>query len=233
MSELEAALIIVIVLILILLVWKWYEGYNDKCMTSCREQQVECESKCDWAKKADTMMSGGPQRRARRPNSALNPNLSARVQSQKEGYVSMIKDTVGPGSRFAKEYNKTQEYFGDGDIDTDNNPAVLETSLSDVYADRPDLDAHLYDQELVFAGLNAGVAKSHQQWIEQCLHRTSTASMQSVNDLDYNINPRIGLYRPQTDIAKPEEGARSVNSVDPDQIPKGNQFTISIDSSYV
>lgn len=204
MSELEIALLVVLILIVIILLWKWYKTSSDACLSECNKQTQSCSDQCSLYQK---MIAQGAISVA--PPSAVNPDLSSPVGSTlTDGYSDMGTGPLyGPGSDAYDAYSASQygEGFAPGRPFT--NSLLRE--------------GHVDIEQLKHEGLNHGVLKSHSQYLNGALKRTSGASKQSVND-SYNLpNNWMGLQRPSMHIAKSDPGARTISSEYHTQIHPG------------
>jgi hypothetical protein len=85
-----------------------------------------------------------------------------------------------------------------------------------------------YNNVTTFVGLEPTVYQSHNQWIKDMNHTTSTASMQSErDDLGDLPNPWTGLRRPNfTDHPGIEASARQDASYTKDQMVQYRHFVI-------
>ncbi len=76
-----------------------------------------------------------------------------------------------------------------------------------------------YDSYVALNSLESSVYDSHNAFVSDMQNRVAGASAQSINSSDVDINPWVGLRRPNYQAAVPDANARVVPSHDPHQMP--------------
>ncbi len=75
-----------------------------------------------------------------------------------------------------------------------------------------------FEDYILDNGLEKSVTESHNQYVQDLQQRTSGASVETVTSHDENINPWVGLRRPDYLSVKVDANAREVSSQTPEQL---------------
>lgn len=95
------------------------------------------------------------------------------------------------------------------------------SELNDVedLSQKEDVDSdETFADYVVDNGLEKSVTESHKQYVKDLQQRTSGASVETVTSHDENINPWVGLRRPDYLSIKVDPGAREVSSQTKEQL---------------
>jgi hypothetical protein len=85
-----------------------------------------------------------------------------------------------------------------------------------------------YNELIQKKALEPSVKESHQRFISEAPHRTTTSSMDTERDDPNDVNPWVGLKRPKyyDPIANTQAASRIVSSETPDQMPNYRKIVI-------
>lgn len=96
------------------------------------------------------------------------------------------------------------------------NMPVVE-NIQDLYTKEAESYENFEDY-IIGNGLEKSVTESHNQYVQDLQHRTSGASVETVTSHDENINPWVGLRRPDYSSIRIDGNAREVSSQTPEQL---------------
>lgn len=90
--------------------------------------------------------------------------------------------------------------------------------IKDLDAKEAESSYENFEDYIMDNGLEKSVTESHNQYVQDLQQRTSGASVETVTSHDENINPWVGLRRPDYSSVRIDGSAREVSSQTPEQL---------------
>lgn len=137
-----------------------------------------------------------------------------------EGLSNLPPISVNPLANFAEGDNTGQYY-------SDTGTGLINQQLAKQYADLQNLkQPGDWNEESQYQSLEPEVYTSHDEYVADMNRSTSGASMMTIRSDDNDINPWIGLRRPDYHSVYPADDARVDSSETPSSMPSATRYLI-------